>query len=78
VSNPLQFGNKELSLPDFQRLVTLAGPIGEGDCDDTAIYLAFERETYTRAEVLELLQIVARMEPDECEMSDGDLRLWWD
>ena len=78
MASPLSFGNRELPLDKFTRLVTLAGPIGEDDNDPDAIFLKFERETYTRAEVLELVRIVAEMRPDECELDEADLRMWWD
>lgn len=74
----LQFGNAEVELRDITRLTTLAGPMGEQDDEPDAVYLKFERPTYTREEVLELVQILSRLRPDECGMSEDDLRLWWD
>src|SRR5260370_38317839 len=46
----MEFGNTEVAVQDIVRLTTLAGPIGEDDKDPDAIFLRFERETYTRAE----------------------------
>jgi hypothetical protein len=74
----LPFGNSEVRLPDLLRLTEIAGPVGEEDEHPDEFYLRFEKQTYTRAEVMELAQIIARMRPDECDVSNGDLRLWWD
>lgn len=72
------FGNRELAVNDLLRLTALAGPIREDEEQGDTLFLRFEREQYTRAEVLELVQIIARIQPDECDMSQDDLRLWWD
>ncbi len=74
----MQFGNREVDLSDLMQLTSIAGPIGEEDGEPDAVFLRFERETYSRSQVLQLCMIIARFKPDECEMSGGDLRLWWD
>lgn len=72
------FGNREIAVADLVRLAALIGPVGEDADEPDALFFRAEREQYTRAEVLEAMQILARMKPDECEMSGEDLRLWWD
>ncbi len=78
MGNPIQFGNTEVSLGDFTRLITIAGPVGEQDGEPDAIYLRFEKQNYSRSEAMQLCIIIARMRPDECGYDDKDLRLWWD
>ncbi len=73
-----QFGNTEVAVADVVRLGQIAGKIREESEEGDTIYLHFTRDLYAVEEVLELLQIVARMQPDECDMDNGDLRLWWD
>lgn len=74
----VQRGNRELVVQDLLRLTAMAGPVGEQDDDPDALFFRFEQFSFTRSEVLEIVQLVARMKPDECEMSGDDLRLWWD
>ena len=76
--NSVQFGNREVDLADLMQLTSIAGPIGEQDDEPDTVYLRFERETYTRSQVLQLCMIFARIKPDECDVDSGDLRLWWD
>lgn len=74
----VMFGNRELDVQDVIRLGVIAAPArGPADIPDT-LFLRFGRDSYSRAEVLELLQLVARMQPDECDMEGDELRLWWD
>lgn len=72
------FGNREIDVQDIVLLTAIAGPIGEQDGEPDAIFLKFERQTYTREQVLKLVEIIAGLQPDECGMDGGDLRLWWD
>lgn len=76
--NCIQVGNAEIELSLVLRLAALAGPIGEDDEDPSALFFRFERPSYTRDEVLEIAQIINGLRPDECGISEGDLRLWWD
>jgi hypothetical protein len=78
VTDGLQFGNREISLWDFTRLVQIAGSVGEQDSEPDEIFLRFDKETYSRSEVMELCAIFARIRPDECDCDGADLRLWWD
>lgn len=78
MSNTTQYGNTDINVADILRLAALAGPIGEDDAAPDTLYLKFERPTYTRAEVIELVQVIARIRPDECDLDASDLRLWWD
>ncbi len=74
----ISFGNREIELADLMQLTSIAGPIGEQDAQPDTVYLRFERESYTRSQVLQLCMVMARVQPDECEMDGSDLRLWWD
>jgi hypothetical protein len=73
------FGNAEIQTADLLHLAALIGPAGENDDDPDSLYFQCERATYTRAEVIELLQLFVKVAPDECTVEDnGELRLWWD
>ena len=72
------YGNREIITADLLRATAIAGPVGEQEDDLDALFFRFEKTIYTRSEVRELVQIFARMKPDECEMNGSDLRLWWD
>ena len=62
------------------RLAELAGGVGENDEDPGTLFVRFRELSYTREEVLELLRIMAEIQPDECTIENGgyELRLWWD
>ncbi len=74
----VSFGNSQVDLEDILRVTTISGASGELRNDQDTLYLRLERATYTREEVLELITRIAFMCPDECDLRDGELRLWWD
>lgn len=77
-SPTVSFGNAEVELSVILELTKLAGPIGEDDNYPDAIFLRFEAQTYTRAQVLRIIELITAASPNECGMSKDDLRLWWD
>lgn len=77
VGSNIMYGNRELALADLLRLTQIAGSVGEDDEDEDALFFRFAERNYTAAEVREVAEIIARMQPDECEYDGEALRLWW-
>ena len=76
----LHFGNREINKGDVIRFCQVAGAVSETNEGPDTLFVRFTKATYTRAEVLDLLRLLAEMQPDECTLEgDGnELRLWWD
>ena len=74
----MYFGNREVRPEHIMRLAVIAGAVGEDDDEPDAIFLRFEKASYSKDEMLELAVLVAELQPDECSVENGELRLWWD
>lgn len=74
----MMFGNREVRPEHVLRLALIAGSVGEDRDEPDAIYLRFSKDSYTRDEMVELAVLISALQPDECSVENGEVRLWWD
>jgi len=74
----MYLGNREVAPEHLLRLALVAGNIGESDAEPDTIYSRFTKTSYAPDEMLELAVLIAELQPDECGVENGELRLWWD
>jgi hypothetical protein len=76
----IQIGNAEVSQASLLKLCAIAGQVGEDEDEPDAVYVKFTRDSYTRDEVVKLLELITDLGPDEVSIdgADDSLRLWWD
>jgi hypothetical protein len=46
--------------------------------NEDALYIRPKKDTYSAAEMLEAVTMLAESRPDECDTEEGWTRLWWD
>lgn len=70
------FGNKEIKLETITHLTQYFDL--KGSEEDDTIYLTPKKETYSAAEVMDIADLIGSLCPNECDLNEGALRLWWD
>lgn len=72
----VQIGNKEVKL---NLIACLGRWFGVNAEEEDEVFLSPNKPSYAPQEVLEILETIVNLEPDECDIQDdGSLRLWWD
>jgi len=72
----MQLANGEISDNELYHLCnyfTVSVNVNEAE-----IYLSPKKHDFTAEELLEAMQIVGKLQPDDCDFEDGQLVLWWD
>ena len=73
----INIANREIELKDLMALSKFGTLFSKPDEGDT-IYLRLADNTFSRYALAELAVLISSMRPDECDVDDGVLRLWWD
>jgi hypothetical protein len=68
-------GSREISI---ECIADLAKDFTLRPEDTDELYLKPNRETYNKDELLNSMETIGQMRPDECDIEEGELRLWWD
>ena len=73
----VNIANGEIELKDLIALSKFGTLFGKPDEGNT-IYLRLADNPFSRDALAELAVLISSMRPDECDVDDGVLRLWWD
>jgi len=72
----MQLANGEISDEELWHLCKYF--VVSVNVNDAEIHLSPKKHNFTAEELLEAMQIVGELQPDECEVLGEFLRLWWD